>query len=199
MRQNSKIFWLVLALALVPLACNLPTIPETGAEAGTVTPMFPGTPGLDTAFPPLFTTTPDAGNGSATQPAQEDSCVYRMTFLSDVTIPDNTVIPAGQSFIKTWRIRNDGTCVWGPGQTVHSLAHTGGERLNAPEQVPLPALVQPGETVDISVTMQAPAEEGRYVSSWMLRVDGEPSGRNWLGVGPDGDQPLYALIRVGDG
>jgi len=30
------------------------------------------------------------------------TCTYRATFVADVTIPDNTVIPPGTSFVKTW-------------------------------------------------------------------------------------------------
>jgi hypothetical protein len=120
-----------------------------------------------------------------------------VTFISDVTIPDNTTIPAGQEFVKTWRVRNDGTCTWGPtGRNLHAIAYTSGNPLGAPAEVPMPRDVAPGETVDLSVTMRAPTEPGTYLSSWLLRVDGDPSGVNWVGIGPENDQPLYALIRV---
>ena len=54
------------------------------------------------------------------------TCTYRATFLADVTIPDNTVIPPGTSFVKTWKLRNDGNCAWGPGTTVDSMMLVGG-------------------------------------------------------------------------
>ena len=34
------------------------------------------------------------------------------TFEADVTIPYDTAIQAGGAFVKTWRIRNAGTCDW---------------------------------------------------------------------------------------
>ena len=34
------------------------------------------------------------------------------TFVSDVTIPDETVISPGRSFTKTWRITNSGSTTW---------------------------------------------------------------------------------------
>src|SRR5512141_335890 len=40
-------------------------------------------------------------------------CTYRAAFAGDMTIPDNSVIAPGAAFVKTWRLRNDGTCVWG--------------------------------------------------------------------------------------
>ena len=33
----------------------------------------------------------------------------------DVNIPDNTPVSPGQDFIKTWKIKNIGTCTWGEG------------------------------------------------------------------------------------
>ena len=39
-------------------------------------------------------------------------CSNGMQFIADVTIPDGTVIAPNEHFIKTWRIRNSGTCAW---------------------------------------------------------------------------------------
>jgi hypothetical protein len=39
-------------------------------------------------------------------------CTDRAAFVGDVTIPDQTSIAPGAAFIKTWRLRNDGTCTW---------------------------------------------------------------------------------------
>ena len=52
----------------------------------------------------------------------------------DVTIPDDTVIPAGQSFVKTWKLVNTGTCTW---TTAYSATFFYGDRMGAPESVPL--------------------------------------------------------------
>ncbi|GAA3142543.1 hypothetical protein GCM10020001_076810 [Nonomuraea salmonea] len=49
-------------------------------------------------------TTP--GPGPTTLP-QDDS-----VFERDVTYPDGTVVPAGERFDKTWRIRNTGSVHW---------------------------------------------------------------------------------------
>jgi hypothetical protein len=38
---------------------------------------------------------------------QDDS-----VFERDVTYPDGTVVPAGERFDKTWRIRNTGSVHW---------------------------------------------------------------------------------------
>ena len=199
-----KIVLIILLLALAQMACNLPTMAVDGTPGA-------GTPGAGTMPAVITATTGPAPTvevtpGSvATVPAEDptpggqgQTCTYRVTFISDVTIPDNTTIPAGQSFVKTWRVRNDGTCIWGPtGRNLHSLAFTSGDPLDAPAEVRLPNDVRPGETVDISVTMRAPTEPGTYLSNWLFRVDGDPSGVSWVGIGPENNQPIYALIRVG--
>jgi hypothetical protein len=131
----------------------------------------------------------------------DGACTYKVSFVSDVTIPDNTVIPAGASFVKTWRVRNDGTCTWGPnGHALHALAFVNGSQMDAPAQVPLPATVNPGQTVDISVTFKAPTTPGTYVSLWLLRIDNDPSGAGpFVGLGPQANQGLYVKIQVGSG
>lgn len=206
MPRRLKLLSLVLLLALVQLACNLPT-----AFTGQITPMATTESTLESGatatvtLPPVITATPGPGetpgtpaSPTATQSAGDGSCTYKITFLGDVTIPDNTVIPAGQTFVKTWRVRNDGTCSWGSsGNGLHSLAFTSGDQLGAPNEVALPQAVKPGDTLDISVTMAAPTTNGTYTSNWLFRVDGDPSGRHWVGIGASGNEPLYALIKVG--
>ena len=55
-------------------------------------------------------------------PPVNEACVDKPVFVADVTIPDNTVIAPGTTFTKTWRVRNDGNCTWGPGLTFHALS-----------------------------------------------------------------------------
>lgn len=125
-------------------------------------------------------------------PAADESCTYRAAFLGDVTIPDNTIAAPGSSFVKTWRLRNDSTCAWGPGLKLHSLAFFNGNPLGAPAEVPLSAVVQPGSIVDVSVNMIAPAQPGTHRSEWMLQIAAGPL----LGVGPNGQTPLSTQIIV---
>lgn len=201
MNRYPKILAVAAILALVALACNMPGIaPQTtpGANAG-ATATFTLPPILTMTSPPPGGQPTQAGKPTLTPTAHGDgaACTYIPTFISDVTIPDNTVIPAGQAFVKTWRVRNDGTCSWGTNLALHALAFTNGDQLGAPDEVPLGGEIKPGASVDISVNMKAPAASGTYLSSWLFRLDGDPSGRHWVGIGPKGDQPLYALIKVG--
>jgi hypothetical protein len=123
------------------------------------------------------------------------ACTYRAAFLGDVTFPDNTITAPGSAFVKTWRLRNDGSCAWGPNQYVRSLVFFNGDPLGAPSEVPLLTTVPPGGIVDVSINMIAPQRSGTYRSEWMLLVAQGPL----LGVGANGQTPLYAQIIVQPG
>jgi hypothetical protein len=124
----------------------------------------------------------------------ETACTNRAGFVADVTIPDNTRLTPGETFLKTWRVRNEGTCTWGPSRQVHSLVFFNGEPMGTTDAAPLPGDVPPGATVDLSISMTAPTTPGRYRSEWMLGVG--PEG-GMLGVG--GGQPLWVQILVEPG
>ncbi len=96
------------------------------------------------------------------------------TFISDITLPDGTVVSPGQSLTKTWRVKNTGTSSWGSG---YQLAFTGGEQMGAPSAVNVP-VTSPGQEVNISVDITPPNQNGNFVGNWRLRHDttyfGEP-------------------------
>lgn len=107
----------------------------------------------------------------------------------DVTIPDDTIIPPGESFIKTWRLVNSGNCSW---TTDYAIRWFSGEQLASARTFSLEKVVPPGTTVDISVEMIAPTSPGKYQSNWKLQnVNG------WqFGIGPTGNSPFWVRIIV---
>ena len=109
------------------------------------------------------------------------------SFVMDVTIADGSYIAPGNTFTKTWRIRNCGTTTW---TTNYRLVWIGGTAMTAQNAVNLPYAVQPGQTVDISVQMTAPQESGSYKSEWML--ENESGSR--FGVGANCQTPVWAQI-----
>ena len=108
-------------------------------------------------------------------------------FVADVTIPDGTFINPGSTFTKTWRIRNNGTTTW---TTNYKLVFVSGTQMARQNYVNLPYNVAPGQTVDISVQMTAPASAGSYKSEWKLQNE---SGSQF-GVGNNCQTPVWAQI-----
>ena len=149
--------------------------PATGDEAMT---MLRIVETGQTPLPPTVTPMPTATGSAATpepttrpQPSLTPTptaagCVDKAFFVNDVTIPDNTYVLAGQSFVKTWRLRNNGTCVW---TTDYAVAFVNGHGMGGPSFTPLQASVIPGKTADLSVALIAPAGNGTYEGKWQLR------------------------------
>ncbi|HET6596315.1 MAG TPA: NBR1-Ig-like domain-containing protein [Anaerolineales bacterium] len=112
-----------------------------------------------------------------------------VAFIKDVTIPDGTPLSAGESFTKTWRLQNRGTCTW---TADYMLVYTSGDQMGSTTAVRLPGNIAPGQTVDVSVTLTAPAVNGYQRSYWMLR---NPSGA-LFGSGSKANEAFYVEIKV---
>jgi hypothetical protein len=109
---------------------------------------------------------------------------YRMSYVSDVTIPDNTPMTPGQTFTKTWRVRNSGSCAWDAG---FKFAFTGGDNMNGVTYT-LPQGVPANTEINISIDMTAPTTKlGSLRSNWRMST---ATGQFF------GDE-IYVLILVG--
>jgi hypothetical protein len=101
-------------------------------------------------------------------------CTNHSEFVMDVTVPDGTHFAPGTAFIKTWRIRNRGTCTW---DASYQLNFMSGERMSGPERMSLGQTVPPVGEIDISIDLIAPQAEGTYRGQWQLTTaDGTPFG-----------------------
>ncbi len=138
---------------------------------------------LNVANPePLPTREPTA------QPAQPAGCLDGMKFVQDLNFPDDNMtspapFPPGAAIQKGWRIQNIGTCTW---NSDYTLIYVGSNPPNSPiggNPVPIQGQVTPGQTYDITASITAPAQPGRYQSIWNLRNPrGEFFGdRLWIG------------------
>ena len=107
-------------------------------------------------------------------------------------MPDDSPIAPNAPFVKIWSVRNDSNCAWGPGQALHSLVFLGGTQMNQQTRLELPYVVQPGQSLDLSVPLVSPYLPGTYRAEWKLKADtGE-----LVGVGPGGQAALYVQIVV---
>lgn len=158
--------------------------PATATEIPTEGPTPTATPATATATP-TASMTPTLATPSVTP-----SCSNLATFVADVTIPDRTSIAAGASFVKTWRLRNSGTCTW---YSEYALVFHSGQQMRGPSAAPLPGPVAPGTTVDLSVNLVAPTTNGTYTGEWRLRSD---TGAVF-GFGPQTADSIWVEIVVG--
>ena len=104
-----------------------------------------------------------AATPTATPTATPRPCTNAAQFVEDVTIPDNTILRGGASFVKTWRFKNTGTCTWSTG---YKLMRDTGAALGGPASVTLLQAVVSNGAVDISVPLAAPYAPGIYKGYW---------------------------------
>lgn len=86
-------------------------------------------------------------------------------WVSDVTVPDGTVMTSGQEFLKTWNIRNTGDCTWGAG---YGLVYGGYNDKMGGVPASLSSSVTPNQAVEVSVQFKAPTTAGEYLSAWRM-------------------------------
>ena len=147
------------ALTLTAIAAPTNTPESTQPPAATLPALATNTAGLPAA--PGLGTTPGATTGGVV--AATTSC-YGLTFVSDVTIPDNTQMDPGKPFTKTWQVKNSGSCAWDAG---FKFQNTGGEAMDG-ATFSLPSSVPAGQTYEISVPMKAPDKTGTLRGNWRM-------------------------------
>jgi len=153
----------------------------------------PATPTTESEQPEETEETQPASTPSPTpqeesEPVPQD-CAEKAAFYADVTVPDGTFFYQGDSFTKTWRFRNEGTCTW---TTDYAIVFHSGDNMSAPIEVAFPETVLPGERVDISVDMKAPTRGGQQQSNWEFK---NPAGEHF-GAGSSRQDLFWVLIDV---
>lgn len=93
-----------------------------------------------------------------------------VSFVSDLTIPDGTYVSPGESFTKTWRIKNNGNTTW---DSQYSWVFVSGTQMGGPLAVPITSSVPPGGIYDVSVALVGPAESGSYKGYWQMKNSNE--------------------------
>lgn len=179
MTKLARHFSLLAILVLFLSSCNLPTNADTLADPNAVFTAAAQTAAVQltqaslnnpqlipsATRPPLSpptlapTMTPNLPTMTPT-----DIC-DKADFIADVTIPDGTIFAPGETFTKTWRVKNIGTCVWTPS---YALVFDNGSAMNGITQS-LAGNVAPGDTVELSVNLTAPAADGDYIGNWQIR------------------------------
>lgn len=181
MTKTTRLASIFLVLLVGLSACNLPSnvTPTQGADivltsaaqtvevnmtqAAILNP--PTVPPTGTANFLTSTLAVSTTSAASTSPPPTQTCDVAQ-FIDDVTIPDGTTLKPNETFTKTWRFRNAGTCSWTPS---YAVVFSSGDSMNGPVTQALTGNVNPGQTVDISVELTAPAAAGSYKGFWKLR------------------------------
>ena len=172
------------ALGQAPTETLAPTATATSVVAPTTAPVTE--PPVATDAVTLEATATASPTPEPPRPTNVPGCTNSASFVADVTIPDNTEVEGGATFVKTWRIANTGTCIWGSDYT---LTHYSDERLGAPASVPL-GTTYPGQTLDISVSLTAPNSVGAHRGNFVIK---NPAG---LIIKVNDDSRLWLIIQV---
>jgi hypothetical protein len=94
----------------------------------------------------------------------------QLAWVSDVTIPDDTVMASGAKFVKTWRVKNNGTCAFSG--TLNFVGK--GNQMGGPSPVALPQ-IEAGQQADVTINLTTPTQAGDYFSTWQPRTtEGAP-------------------------
>lgn len=168
------------AMQTLAVATFSAQLTQTALAAPTSTPAPTNTPAATLPVSTLANVTP-FGTGVGAAPTA--SC-YRLSYVADVNIPDDTSMTAGQTFTKTWKVRNSGTCAWDAG---FKFAFTGGDAMGGSTYT-LPQSVAANAEIDISVSMTAPTNKtGAIRGNWRIST---AAGQFF------GDE-VYVQIQVG--
>lgn len=204
--RNASLLPIVIVLALLLSSCNYPGLQPSEellatAAAATVSALLTesATEAPASAVPPTPTGTPEPSPPAVTPTGEpptptphNDTPCDQALFITDVTVPDGTLLEPGETFTKTWRLQNTGTCTWTSG---YALIFDGGDSMGGPAVTQLTGgTVEPGHTVDVSVELTAPVNPGTYQGFWRLRNSAGVS----FGITNAVSGDFYVLVEVAE-
>jgi hypothetical protein len=112
-----------------------------------------------------------------------------MEYVKDVNYPDGEDVKPGEAIVKSWRLKNIGSCTW---TSNYSLIFDHGDAMGAPSTTQLTnGQVPPGGTVDVSVNLTMPSTPGTYQGFYKLR----DSYNNVFGYAPN-DKAFWVKLDV---
>jgi hypothetical protein len=155
------------ALALTPSVTPLSTPIATNVPTSTPNPPASPSPSATVA---LSSGTPNAGTENQAQWVSQ-------------SIADDTTFAPDETFTMTWRLKNTGTSTWTAG---YLLRYYSGETFGAPKEISLGREILPGEEIDISIQMKAPASPGTYRSDWVMSSENRSNFK----------EPIFLRIKV---
>jgi len=205
MKIKNRPFIILLSGMLILLACNFPLRKAREEEADVLaTSVAQTVEAINTSTPEMAVPTPQAGEplpdgttpSSPTQAGQGSPTITPLPcnqarFVSE-TVLDDAEFEPGQTFTKSWTLRNEGTCTW---NTDYRLVFEGGDAMGGPASVNLTRNVAPNEQVTIEVPLKAPTAPGTYSGFWKLQADDHEKFFD-VYVRIKVKEPLFAVNKV---
>lgn len=132
----------------------------------------------------------DSSSESSSTASQEGGTPCHASKFVSETIPDGTSYAAGESFSKTWTIRNIGSCKW---TEDYRFEFEEGTQMGGEGSIKVNTVVEPNETISFKVNLKAPSTNGDYTGVWRMKAaDGEKMGKYWVVIKVGGGAPAPA-------
>ena len=163
--------WIWIGLCILIVGCQSPDSSGTPTPEVLFIPPSPGSSFL--ASTQVLAPAP---------PTQQGNCQNQLTYLKDLTIPDETEVKPGEKITKRWLIVNEGSCNW---DQSYSFQMISGLSLGAKKVQELYPARQSARAI-LEINFTAPDNPGRYNTWWQAH---DPNG------GRFGD-PVYMDITV---
>ena len=181
--KTVEVFYTVAAAQTIPVKATerAPTSDVKSVDGSQIVPNQFNTPVPSTTNTPIPSTVTPI-------PPTPFPCHW-VKFVDDLSFPDKTPIHPNLSFTKTWRLQNIGTCAW---TADYQVVFSGGEAMSGPVSQTINRIVNPGETVDLSIKFTSPAALGSHTGYWMLR----PPEGVVFGWGNNQSKPFWVMINV---
>jgi hypothetical protein len=177
--KTYSLFFTVLLLLLTLSACSSGATPSTETTISDVyTAVAVTLTAQENSFAATETPLPTPSSTPAASPTQIPrtpthqsvtaslivSVCDNSAYISDVTIPDGTILAPGETFVKTWMFQNTGSCTW---SADYSLTFVSGNAMSG-STTTIDQSVASGNQAQISVALTAPATEGTSTGYWRL-------------------------------
>lgn len=127
-----------------------------------------------TIMPTVLLPTPTSTLPPVIKPSSSTSkCTNVLTYISDLSISDGTVVPPGATIDKRWTVENSGSCNWTNDYKIKLIS---GDTLGASEEQTL-IPIKSNSQGEIRMVFVAPETPQKYIGVWQAYTpDGQPFG-----------------------
>jgi len=136
----------------------------------------------------------ESDQNTSEQDEQDDDIPCNDSHIISETIKDGTKFQPGETFKKSWTLRNEGDCDW---TTSYYLKFVEGTQMGGPSTVKVPSVIEPNEDITFILDLTAPNTAGDYTGVWQLfAADGEAMGRYWVKISVGAPPQNFAVTSV---